>query len=644
MKLTLQTIAIIVALACSWQSAFAQTVLIPPEKIEQAKADWQKKTHGRPVVVNWLYMTVRCNVSKQASGDYMYFRFIYMVNLAKMYKIPTTFMFEHQTLVDPRWRNFMKMVIKDDPMFEPAMNMQFGQELVEKAGLKWKGENGPWDPHPSVSYHSGYDPKTREKLVDLYMADFKEVFGRYPKTAGAWVVDTYTLRYMKEKYGVIASAECPDQWRTDLYTLWGAPQNTPYVVSRNNAYMPAQTKENSLGIAMFRMTGGAEPIHHYEGGAATYPFASMQMPSLFISAGRYAEWWLDMLGDTPLSIGNITPGTETDWIGPGAEDLASMIVQRRELGMLKTETISQTAEKFLKEYPVTPSGGYNALKDCNDTFEAPAGWKPAEVEDFFNRAVKDRPEENAKIVSNLTNVLDWKKPHKATWYSSRYYRCGLVWSADDFRLRDLYLYDEDVADSYLTQASHARDDVYMAMPVMDGMQWSSIVDGKMAGIRLVVVKPDGTREPLKAGPPKLDTPDNKTMIVTFPLTAGGDAKITFDEDAATFEVSGSAAPKNWAMELTWHRPAQAFWNKNTPQEQGANVDFFKISKVEPRALTYTWSPPTTLHQPEIGLPRATYTYAVKAAKGTFSQPAQRVVLITPASGKVKLNLAVKAYG
>jgi hypothetical protein len=73
-----------------------------------------------------------------------------------------------------------------------------------------------------------------------------------------------------------------------------------------------------------------------------------------------------------------------------------------------------------------------------------------------------------------------------------------------------------------------------------------------------------------------------------------------------------------------------------------NVDFFKISKVEPRALTYTWSPPTTLHQPEIGLPRSTYTYAVKAGAGTFSQPAERVVLMTPESGRVKLNLAAKA--
>jgi len=467
--------------------------------------------------------------------------------------------------------------------------------------------------------------------------------GEGATAAGAWVVDTYTLRYVKEKYGVIASAECPDQWRTDFYTLWGAPQNTPYVVSRKNAYMPAQTKENSMGIAMFRMTGGAEPIHHYEGGAATYPYGSMQMPSLFISAGTYAEWWLKMLAETPLSIGNTTPGTETAWINTDSiENLQRMVAQYRELGLLKTETLSQTAEAFLKAYPLTPPSGYNAMEDCKDTFAPTTGWMVKNVKEFVDNNLKDQPEVNAKIVENLPKVMNWDLPRKVTWYSSRFYRCGLLWEGDEFRLRDLYLYDEDIADPYLNHACVASDNVFMAMPVMDGMQWSSIAEGKMAGIRLVEVKPDGSREPLKAGTPKLDTPDNKQMIVTFPLVAGGDARITFDENAATFEVSGSAAPKHWAMELTWHRPAQAFWNKVTPPEQGANLDFFKISKVEPQALTYTWSPPTTLHQPEIGLPRSTYNYAVRAAAGTFSQPAERVVLITPASGKVKLNLAVKA--
>jgi hypothetical protein len=369
----------------------------------------------------------------------------------------------------------------------------------------------------------------------------------------------------------------------------------------------------------------------------------MQMPSLFISAGTYAEWWLNMLAETPLSIGNTTPGTETAWIDTGSIDnLQRMVAQYRDLGLLKTETLSQTAESFLKEYPLTPPGAENALTDCKDTFTSSTGWTVKHVKDFLDNNLKDLPEVNAKIVENLPKVMNWDVPRKATWYSSRFYRCGLLWEGDEFRLRDLYLYDEDIADPYLNHACVASDNVFMAMPVMDGMQWSSLADGKMAGIRLVEIKPDGSREPLKAGTPKLDTPDNKQMTVSFPLTAGGDVKITFDEEAATFEVSGSAAPKNWAMELTWHRSAQAFMSKTTPPEQGANVDFFKISKVDSQSLTYTWSPPTTLHQPEIGLPRATYHYAMKAAAGTFSQPAERVVLITPASGKVKLNLAVKA--
>jgi hypothetical protein len=405
--------------------------------------------------------------------------------------------------------------------------------------------------------------------------------------------------------------------------------------------MPAQTPEKSMGVAVWRMTGGSCPIYHYEGGIATYPFYSMQMPALFASGGDYGRWWIEMVAQTPLSIGTIAPGQEVDWIGAGIEDLAKLIEEYRDLGLVKTETLSQTAEWFLKENPVSPPGGYNALVDSAPYYH-PAGWEKEQVAQFLTNNVREQPEENQKIIDNLETTLPWGLPRKATWYSSRFYRCGLIWEGDAFRLRDLYLYDEDFPDSYSAQAAKSRDNVYMALPVVDGMQWSSIAAGKLAGIRLVAIQPDGKRTPLKVGAPKLDTPDNKSMIVSFPLTAGGDAKITFDEDAATFEVSGSAAPKNWAMELTWHRAAQAFWNKITPLEQGANLNFFKISKVEPQALKYTWSPSTTLHQPEIGLPRSTCTYAVKAAKGTFSQPAERVVLITPASGKVKLNLAVKA--
>ena len=133
---SLRAMYALLGLAASCESIFAQATLIPPDKIEQVKAEWQKKTHGRPVVVNWLYMSVRSNQDPGPgqTGEPMFKNFVASVELAKKHKIPTTFMFEHQTLIDPKFREYMIREMKDDPLLEPAMNMQFGQELVEKAG------------------------------------------------------------------------------------------------------------------------------------------------------------------------------------------------------------------------------------------------------------------------------------------------------------------------------------------------------------------------------------------------------------------------------------------------------------------------------------------------------------------------------
>ena len=118
-----------VALALSSLAARAERVLIPPDKIAAVQADWKRKTHGRPVVVNWLYMSVRSNQDPQPglTGEPMFQNFVASVALAKKNRIPTTFLFEHQTLIDPRFREFMVREIKSDPLLEAGMNLQFGR-------------------------------------------------------------------------------------------------------------------------------------------------------------------------------------------------------------------------------------------------------------------------------------------------------------------------------------------------------------------------------------------------------------------------------------------------------------------------------------------------------------------------------------
>ena len=82
----------------------------------------------------------------------------------------------------------------------------------------------------------GYDTETRERLCDVYMDKFKEIFGEYPKSVGSWFIDAETLAYFYEKYGIEASCNCRDQIGTDGYTLWGGYWNGAYYPSRQNAF------------------------------------------------------------------------------------------------------------------------------------------------------------------------------------------------------------------------------------------------------------------------------------------------------------------------------------------------------------------------------------------------------------------------
>jgi hypothetical protein len=95
------------------------------------------------------------------------------------------------------------------------------------------------------------------------MRKFKEVFGYYPKTVGAWVIDTHTLNYLSKHYDISAVAICRDQANTDAYTMLGGYFNQAYYPSKNNIFTPAQSKEMQTSVPVFRLLGPC-PIHNYD--------------------------------------------------------------------------------------------------------------------------------------------------------------------------------------------------------------------------------------------------------------------------------------------------------------------------------------------------------------------------------------------
>lgn len=161
------------------------------------------------------------------------------VKLVNKYDLPATFLLQYDALINPLYQDLLKSKLNDHS--EIGAWWELTQPQIEAVGIKWRGEHSV--SHANIAFSTGYTKEERERLVDVYMAKFKEIFGTYPKSVGSWFISAHTLGYMYDKYKIVASCNCKDQVGTDGYTLWGGYWNQAYYPSRVNAYMPAQTEE-----------------------------------------------------------------------------------------------------------------------------------------------------------------------------------------------------------------------------------------------------------------------------------------------------------------------------------------------------------------------------------------------------------------
>lgn len=142
----------------------------------------------------------------------LYETVVKQVEMMKKYHLGGSFLLQYDALMDARYQRLLKDLPKGT--FEIGAWWELPQPLIEKAGLKWRGRYA-WDWHADVGFATGYTPQEREKIIDVYMADFKNIFGYYPKSVASWFIDAHSLNYMYEKYKIVASANCKDQYGTD---------------------------------------------------------------------------------------------------------------------------------------------------------------------------------------------------------------------------------------------------------------------------------------------------------------------------------------------------------------------------------------------------------------------------------------------
>ena len=462
-----------------------------------------------PRIINIINFIRQTDYRVENADSLLYETVCEQVKLVNKYDLPATFLLQYDALINPLYQDLLKSKLNDHS--EIGAWWELTQPQIEAAGIKWRGEHS-WVSHANIAFSTGYTKEERERLVDVYMAKFKEIFGTYPKSVGSWFIDAHTLGYMYDKYKIVASCNCKDQVGTDGYTLWGGYWNQAYYPSRINAYMPAQTEEGQIPVPIFRMLG-SDPIYQYDDGLGQERQGVISLEPVYEKAGmdrRWVDYFLESIVNKPcLAFNYAQAGQENSFtwsnMSKGLEMQIPILDSFRKENKIRVETLGESGAWFKECFKVTP----------------------------------------ATAVTTLTDVRG--EGNKTVWFNSRYYRANLLWEKGTFRFRDIHLFDESYKSVYLEKPGDGNQFLFYTLPVVDGFMWSEGLD--RAGLRIVRLDKDGDKEELSLDHPVVTEIGKDTLVVSAEDSKGHAFKITFYETRFEVAALSKEADFSWALEL-----------------------------------------------------------------------------------------------
>ena len=462
-----------------------------------------------PRIINIINFIRQTDYRVENADSLLYETVCEQVKLVNKYDLPATFLLQYDALINPLYQDLLKSKLNDHS--EIGAWWELTQPQIEAAGIKWRGEHS-WVSHANIAFSTGYTKEERERLVDVYMAKFKEIFGTYPKSVGSWFIDAHTLGYMYDKYKIVASCNCKDQVGTGGYTLWGGYWNQAYYPSRINAYMPAQTEEGQIPVPIFRMLG-SDPIYQYDDGLGQERQGVISLEPVYEKAGmdrRWVDYFLESIVNKPcLAFNYAQAGQENSFtwsnMSKGLEMQIPILDSLRKENKIRVETLGESGAWFKECFKVTP----------------------------------------ATAVTTLTDVRG--EGNKTVWFNSRYYRANLLWEKGTFRFRDIHLFDESYKSVYLEKPGDGNQFLFYTLPVVDGFMWSEGLD--RAGLRIVRLDKDGDKEELSLDHPVVTEIGKDTLVVSAEDSKGHAFKITFYETRFEVAALSKEADFSWALEL-----------------------------------------------------------------------------------------------
>ena len=145
-----------------------------------------------PRIINIINFIRQTDYRVENADSLLYETVCEQVKLVNKYDLPATFLLQYDALINPLYQDLLKSKLNDHS--EIGAWWELTQPQIEAAGIKWRGEHS-WVSHANIAFSTGYTKEERERLVDVYMAKFKEIFGTYPKsTRIPWGICTINIR------------------------------------------------------------------------------------------------------------------------------------------------------------------------------------------------------------------------------------------------------------------------------------------------------------------------------------------------------------------------------------------------------------------------------------------------------------------
>lgn len=334
----------------------------------------------------------------------------------KKQNLPAFFALRYDALTDSQ---FLKIInqYQTDPLFKFGIMLEITPQLAQDSFVKYNGDVEHWY-QAQQAFLIGYKQEDRQAILDKLIDTYRNIFSTNPEFSTAWQVDTFSLNYLKNNYGLKMHQLAREQWGLDSYTLDGGPPHYPYLASKNWLFVPDYQDKNNLLIVRHTID---DPLYSY--GDHTSAFTSQ--PNDYAIDKKDFGYFEKLLDQT------LTQKQQPSYLNLGLENSMSDLFQKEyQKQILKIKEFSQQ----------------NKLEVTGDI-------------DKIKAVFADEP----ITIHEGKNLIN-EQSDKVFWITTPKYRLRLRFNDQQVLITDLRVYHPNLIDPYFE--NQAQNKGYMIVPYL----------------------------------------------------------------------------------------------------------------------------------------------------------------------------------